>query len=134
MTAKQTDDPTTTNTPQATSSGHNPQKTGQPSKGSQGTQMGGKTSPAGGPETFESNQVNEGRINKGGAQTGRGDPYPPVNPERPKMAGGQSNVQGANISGSNPSYGANPSGGNVGSTSETFGTAKSGTPGLEEEE
>lgn len=82
-----------------------------------GSQMGGKSSPAGGPETFESDQVNQGKSNQGsqggqgkaqggqqggnfgkgqerttqgGQQSGRSDPYPPVNPDRPVMAGGQS--------------------------------------------
>jgi hypothetical protein len=128
MTAKQSDTDTSktdvvakgTNPTQ----GINPQKGGQ--SGQKGSQMGGKTSPVGGAETFESDQTNQGqsgRINQGGAQTGRGDPYPPVNPERPKMA-----------EGSSTSYGAVPSGSNLESEPSSLGAANAAAPNLEEEE
>ncbi|MHB1261591.1 MAG: hypothetical protein ACYC2H_07725 [Thermoplasmatota archaeon] len=109
--------------------------------GSQGSQMGGKTSPAGGPETFESDQVNQGkmkgqdRTSQGGSQAGRGDPYPPVNPDRPMMAGGQ---QG----GKTGSHGGGQSGSQQGGQGSEFAKGDiagsnlggTGNVGLEEEE
>ena len=109
--------------------------------GTQGSQMGGKSSPAGGPETFESDQVNQGKIkgqdrtSQGGSQAGRGDPYPPVNPDRPVMAGGpEGGKSGSQQSGQ---YGSQQ--GNQGSEfakGDTGGSNLGGTGnvGLEEEE
>lgn len=103
--------------------------------GSQGSQMGGKTSPAGGPETFESDQVNQGKIkgqertSQGGSQAGRGDPYPPVNPDRPVMGAGQ---EGGKPGGGSGQY---AQGGNFGAKGgiEESNLGGSGKAGLEEE-
>ena len=137
MTQQKKNDNTTGTT--GTQSGQgNVGKTGQgkdfsQQKGGQGgSQMGGKNPPAGGPETFESDQVNQGkgqdRTTQGGSQTGRGDPYPPVNPDRPMMAGGQG---GKSVEGGQ--YGAQ--GGNFGAKGgiEESNLGGTGKAGLEEE-
>lgn len=127
-----------------------------------GSQMGGKTSPVGGPETFESDQTNQAkggqpgstRTTPGGSQSVR-DPYPPVNPDRPMMAGGQQggslsggqNLQGSKgqgTSGGSPggqTYGkTSGQGGNLGASpggaigSQAGAKGVGGTTGLEEEE
>ena len=105
------------------SSQGNVNKTGQgidQQKGGQGgSHMGGKNPPAGGPETFESDQVNQGkgqdRTTQGGSQTGRGDPDPPVNPDRPMMAGGQQGGQGKQSGGQPGQNLQGKQGGNIGS-------------------
>jgi hypothetical protein len=127
MTAKKSDNPNANVDTQATGSNVNQGK---------GAQAGGKTSPAGGPETFESDQTN--KINQGGSQAGRSDPYPPVNPERPMMAGGQSRTNpstsssgpsktGSNVGSSNVGSSGNVGGSSVGSSS--YGSSTGSTTG-----
>lgn len=139
MTNQKKNDNTTGTTGTQSNQGNVGSKTGQGKdfnqqkgqQGSQGSQMGGKNPPAGGPETFESDQVNQGkgqeRTTQGGSQSGRGDPYPPVNPDRPMMAGGQQGGQG-NLQGGG--YGGNVAGGDIGLDK----TGKGAIGGSEEEE
>jgi hypothetical protein len=97
----------------------NPEKSG---KTQGGSQMGGKTSPAGGPETFSSDETNQGRANPQANQDRanqgnpeRGNPYPPSNPDRPVMGGQQG-------------------GGGIGGPQVSGGFGKGATTGAEEEE
>ncbi len=101
MTQKKNDNPTGTNPPtqgnvkgpMGQGKGVNQPKDQSGSNVSGTNQMGGKISPAGGPEPFGSDQVNQGKpaqepTTQGGSRIGRGDPYPPANPDRPVMASG----------------------------------------------
>jgi hypothetical protein len=138
------------------------QPTGQQGRQKGGFQMGGKNPPTGGPDQYKPDQpmegdktqsqsggnVGKGQGSFGGQQRQQGsqgdsasNPYPPTNPDRPVMAGGEGKAIGGQGNASGGSFKGGQQGGNLGSQGNIGGQGNVGAQGklgqaggLEEEE